>query len=175
MRWTGRVTLALIALVARAAVAHAQTPPTFNQHVARIFYDRCVSCHRPGEVAPMSLVTYEDARPWLHAIRTRVAARDMPPWFADPHFGRPFLNDARLSDDEIRTVLAWIDAGAPRGAGAPPPPPSFTTGWHTFKNRPPDAIVEMPAPFEVPADGALPVFTVWSANPFTEDRFIEAA
>jgi hypothetical protein len=174
MRWTGWVAPALIALAVRAGAAHAQTP-TFNQQVARIFYDRCVSCHRPGEVAPMSLATYEDARPWLRAIRTRVAVRDMPPWFADPQFGRPFLNDARLSDDEIRTVLAWIDAGAPRGDGAPPPPPSFTTGWHTFKNRPPDAIVEMPAPFEVAAEGALPVFTLWSANPFTEDKFIEAA
>jgi hypothetical protein len=167
--------LALIALAVCAGATHPQSAPTYNSDVARIFYDRCLSCHRAGEVAPMPLATYEDTRPWLRAIRTRVAAREMPPWFADPHFGGPFLNDARLSDDEIRTVLAWIDAGAPRGDGAPPPPPSFAIGWHTFKNRPPDAIIEMPAPVEIPADGALPVFTLWSANPFTEDKYVEAA
>ncbi len=161
-------------LLAVTADGYAQSPPTFNQNVAHILYDKCVSCHRPGEVAPMSLVTYEDTRPWARAIRTRVAARVMPPWFADPRFGRAFVNDPRLTDAEIQTIVAWIDGGAPRGSGDPPAPPSFIDGWRTFKNRPPDAIVEMPAPFDVPANGALPVFTLWSPNPFKDDKFIEA-
>jgi hypothetical protein len=122
----------------------------------------------------MSLLTYEEARPWVRAIRTRVAAREMPPWFADPRFGRGFVNDPRLTDAELHTILAWVDGGAPRGSGDPPAPPSFVDGWRTFKGRPPDAIVEMPAPFEIPANGALPIFTLWSPNPFKEDKFIEA-
>jgi hypothetical protein len=84
----------------------------------------------------MSLVTYEDARPWVRSmIRTRVAAREMPPWFADPRFGRPFVGDPRLTDAEIRTIVAWVDGGAPRGDGDAPTPPSFVEGWRTFKNR----------------------------------------
>jgi hypothetical protein len=164
----------LIALTAAAASGRAEPPPTFNQDVARILYDKCVTCHRPGEVAPMSLMSYEDARPWVRAIRARIAAREMPPWPADPRFGRRFIGDPRLTDAEIETIIRWVDNGAPRGTGNAPPPPKFTEGWHTFKNRPPDAIVEMPSAFEIPADGALPVFTRWSPNPFTEDKFIEA-
>jgi len=166
--------LTLIGIAIAAAGSHAQSPPTFNQDVARILHAKCVSCHRPGEVAPMSLVTYDDARPWVRAIRTRVAAREMPPWFADPKFGRAFVNDPRLTDAEIRTVVDWIDGGAPRGSGDAPAPPSFTQGWRRFNNRPPDAIIEMPAAFDIPANAALPVFTLWSPNPFKEDQFIEA-
>jgi len=151
-----------------------QREVTFTKDVAPIFQNKCQNCHRPDSVAPMSLVTYEDARPWVRSIRTRVAAREMPPWFADPRFGRPFVGDPRLTDAEIRTIVAWVDGGAPRGDGDAPTPPSFVEGWRTFKNRPPDAVVDMPAAFAVPADGALPVFTIWSANPFKEDKFIEA-
>jgi hypothetical protein len=168
------VALTLIVLAVTVADSSAQSPPTFNLDVARILYDKCVTCHRPGEVAPMSLVTYEDTRPWVRAIQTRVAAREMPPWFADPRFGRPFVNDPRLSDAEIRTIVEWVDGGAPRGSGEAPALPLFVSGWRTFKGRPPDAIVQMPAAFDVPANGALPVFTRWSPNPFKEDKFIEA-
>src|SRR5262245_37467736 len=165
--------LTLILLAVTAADSSAQTP-TFNQDVARILNARCVTCHRPGEAAPMSLVTYDDARPWVRSIRARVAAREMPPWFADPRFGRPFVNDPRLTDAEVQAIVSWVDGGAPRGSGEAPVPPSFVNGWRTFKGRPPDAIVEMPAAFDIPANGALPVFTIWSPNPFTEDKFIEA-
>lgn len=148
--------------------------PTFNRDVAPILYRKCVTCHRPGEVAPMSLLTYASARPWARAIRSQVASRAMPPWFADPMFSRRFANDNRLTDAEIATLVAWVDAGAVEGDGTAPAPPSFVEGWHTFNNRPPDAILEMPLEFEVPAEGVLPVFTVWSPNPFSEDKYLEA-
>jgi hypothetical protein len=164
----------ILAASATAAASGAPTPPTFNRDVAPIFYSKCISCHRSREVAPMALVTYQDARPWSRAIRTRVANREMPPWFADPKFSRELANNPSLTDAEIKTIVAWVDAGAPQGTGTLPPPPPLTQGWHTFKNRPPDVILEMPTPFDVPADGALPVFTLWSPNPFNEDQFIEA-
>ena len=164
----------LIAVAVATAASAAPPPPTFNRDVAPIFYTKCISCHRPGEVAPMALVTYEDARPWARAIKTRVANRDMPPWFADPTFSRELANNYSLTDSEIETIVAWVNAGALQGTGMPPPPPPFTQGWHTFKNRPPDVILEMPKEFDVPAQGALPVFTLWSPNPFKEDQFIEA-
>jgi hypothetical protein len=122
----------------------------------------------------MSLVTFQDARPWARAIKNKVVSREMPPWFADPRFGPEFANNPRLTDAEINIVAAWVDAGAPQGSGDAPPPPSFVEGWRTFKGRPPDAIIEMPTIFDVPAAGALPIFTIWSPNPFTEDKFIEA-
>jgi len=166
-------TAVAVALAGVIAASAAPAPPTFNRDVASIFYSKCVTCHRPGEVAPMSLITYQAARPWAHAIKTRVANREMPPWFADPRFSHELANNNSLSDAQIDTIVAWVDAGALQGSGTPPPEPAFTDGWHRFKNRPPDAILEMPA-FDVPAEGVLPVFTLWSPNPFTDDKFIEA-
>src|SRR5258705_3888502 len=167
-------TAAAVALAGVAAANAVPAPPTFNGDVALIFYSKCVTCHRPGEVAPMSLVTYQDARPWARAIKTRVSNREMPPWFADPRFSHELANNNSLTDAQIDTIVSWVDAGAPQGSGAPPPPPAFIDGWHHFRNRPPDAILEMPAAFDVPAEGTLPVFTLWSPNPFTEDKFVEA-
>jgi hypothetical protein len=168
----------MIAIVAAVAIStRPDVPPTFNGDIAPIFYSKCVTCHRTGEAAPMPLMTYEDARPWARAIKTRVLAREMPPWFADPKVGRELANNPTLTDEQIATVVAWVDAGAPRGSGTPspgPPVPAFAEGWHTFKGRPPDAIVEMPIPFEIPAEGGLPVFTLWAPNPFAQDKFVEA-
>ncbi len=172
------VAIAVVAVAVPApgvtAASVAPASPTFNHDVAPIFYSKCVTCHRPGEVAPMSLLTYQDARPWASAIKTRVASREMPPWFADPRFSHKLANNNSLTDAQIDTIVTWVDAGAPQGSGTPPPEPAFTVGWHHFKNRPPDAILEIPSAFDVPAEGALPVFTLWSPNPFTEDKFIEA-
>ena len=152
----------------------ASDSPTFNRDVASLLFSHCVTCHRPGEAAPMSLLTYEDARPWARAIKAQVANRRMPPWLADRRFSRPLAHDRSLTDDTIATIVAWVDAGAPRGSGAPPTAPVFADGWHRFKNRPPDAIVDMPMTFDVPAQGVLPVFTLWSPNPFREDKYVEA-
>src|ERR1041385_6001220 len=98
----------------------ASNAPTFNKDVLPILQKNCQGCHRPGEVAPMSLLTYSDARPWAKAIKTAVAGRKMPPWFADPKYGH-FSNDKRLSDAEIETLVAWVDAGAPEGAAKDKP------------------------------------------------------
>jgi mono/diheme cytochrome c family protein len=103
-----------------ARPAFAQAGPdavTFTRDVAPILFENCVSCHRPGEIGPMALTSYEEIRPWARVIRERVETRAMPPWHASPEHGE-FANDRRLSDEAIRTVLAWVDAGAPRGDAA---------------------------------------------------------
>src|SRR5882724_10942439 len=99
----------------------AQTP-TFTRNVAPILQARCQNCHRPGEAAPFSLLTYEQARPWAKAIKEATVQRKMPPWFADPHYGK-FSNDRSLPQTEIDTLTAWVDAGAPQGDPKDMPPP----------------------------------------------------
>jgi hypothetical protein len=120
----------------------------------------------------MSLLSYENARPWARAIKARVLAREMPPWPADPGGGR-FRNEHALSDAEIATLAAWVDAGAPRGEGPAPQAPRFVDGWSSQMNRPPDLIVEAPE-FALPASGLVPEFKVWGSQPFGRDRFLEA-
>src|SRR6266853_1227296 len=116
-----KVTLAAsIALIA----ASAQAQVTFTKDVAPILQKRCQSCHRPDTFAPMSLLTYEDARPWAKSIRQKVAAREMPPWYIDKNVGvQHFKNDVSLSDREIATIVKWADSGAPKGDPADMPPP----------------------------------------------------
>src|ERR1700722_1073656 len=87
---------------------------TFTKDIAPIFYKNCVTCHRPGEMAPMSLLDYKSARPWAKAIQTAVSTHKMPPWFADPRYGH-FSNDTRLSLQEIETIQAWVAGGAVEG------------------------------------------------------------
>ena len=101
------LTLAIVVLASASAVHAAQAPaaaPTFSKDVSAILYKNCVGCHRPGEMGPMSLVSYADARPWAKAIRDRVGARSMPPWFADPHYGT-FSNDPSLAQKDIDTIV----------------------------------------------------------------------
>lgn len=147
--------------------------PSFNQEVAPILFSRCAGCHRPGDVAPMSLLSYASARPWARSIKARVQAREMPPWPADPAVGR-FRNEQVLSDVERATLVAWVDAGAPEGTGSPPPAPPFLEGWSSQMNRPPDVIIEAPLRLDLPAQGLIPEFSVWSSQPFGKDRVIEA-
>src|SRR5271169_667913 len=99
--------LTLASMTATAAPAS----PVFSQDVAPILFHHCVECHRPGEVAPMPLTSYKEVRPWAKAIRDRVAARTMPVWLADPHYGS-FRNDPRLSQAEIDTIVNWVAGGA---------------------------------------------------------------
>src|SRR5262245_59732222 len=99
--------------------------PTFSKDIAPIFAKNCMSCHRPGEIAPMSLMSYKEVRPWAKSIREKVIKREMPPWHADPAHGE-WANDRRLSQKEIDAIVAWVDGGAPEGDSKDlPPPPKF--------------------------------------------------
>src|ERR1043166_3198071 len=110
---------------------------TFTRDVAPILYKRCVGCHRPGDVAPMSLLSYKDARPWAAAIKEAVLTRKMPPWKADPHVGK-WANDPSLTAEELRTITAWVDGGKAEGNPRQmPAPPQFAEGWKIGK---PDAV-----------------------------------
>src|SRR5258705_489576 len=100
--------------VAVLAASLGTAATTFTKDVAPILYARCVQCHRPNDIAPMSLLDYKSARPWAKSIREAVLTGKMPPWFADPHYGN-FANDARLPAREIETIEAWVDGGAPEG------------------------------------------------------------
>lgn len=172
--------LALFALASlatgRSFVVGAQAPPTFNKDVAPILYANCVMCHRPGEVAPMSLLTFADARPWARSMKTKVTAGEMPPWAADPTFGE-FKNKPTLTPAQASTIAAWADAGALEGDGSPPAAPTFPAArdaWSTQMGRAPDQIIDAPFEFELPASGEVPTFTVWIKVPFRDDRFVEA-
>src|SRR5688572_25540444 len=148
------------------------TVPTFARDVAPIMFNKCANCHRPGEVAPMSLLSYEDARPWAKAIKSKVVAREMPPWGADMTQTLPMRNDISLSQKEIDTIAAWVDAGAARGNAADmPPSPKFATGW--TNGTEPDYVLEMPVEFDIPAEGELGVQMFYAKVPFEEDRFAE--
>ncbi|MDP2389897.1 MAG: cytochrome c, partial [Acidobacteriota bacterium] len=115
-----RLVLVVIGVAALGSVsAAAQSPapaaagaPTFAKDVASIMYKKCANCHRPGEVAPMNLMSYEDARPWARAIKAKVVSREMPPWGADMTQSLPMRNDISLSQKEIDTIAAWVDGGA---------------------------------------------------------------
>src|SRR5437667_11423292 len=106
-----RVAIVTVAVLACAAPAFAGGAPTFSKDVAPILYKNCVECHRPDAMAPMPLVTYDDARPWARAVKQKVVRREMPPWGADPGIGK-FSNDVSLKQAEIDVIVAWADGGA---------------------------------------------------------------
>jgi mono/diheme cytochrome c family protein len=145
---------------------------TYAKDVAPILNKNCVTCHRPGEVAPMSLMSYKEVRPWAKSIREKVVQRVMPPWFADPKFG-DFSNDCRLSEREISTIKTWVEAGAPEGDSKDlPPSPRFTEGWTIGK---PDLVLSMTKEFNIPAEGAIPYQNFVVPTNFTEDRYVQFA
>jgi hypothetical protein len=156
----------LLPLVMCAAAA-----PTFHKEIEPILQLRCQSCHRPGEAGPMSFLSYQEARPWAKAIRTAVLSGKMPPWQADPHYGK-FSNDLSLTAAEKEELVAWVDGGAREGNPAEAPKPkTFVEGWRIPK---PDVVLEMPAEFNVPASGALDYQYIPVPTNFTEDKWVEA-
>src|SRR3954454_14078915 len=161
----------LIALPTTALAADAKPTPTFSKDVAPIFNKACVECHRPTMFAPMSLTSYDAARPWAKSIKTRVAAGTMPPWGADTPHGM-FKNDPRLSQKDIDTIVAWVDGGAARGDDKDlPAAPKFADGWSIGT---PDAVFEMDEEFTIPADGTIPYKYFTAKTGITEDRWIQA-
>ena len=160
-------TTALVVSTSGGALA----APTFNKDVLPILQQRCQSCHRPGQIAPMSLLTYRDARPWARAIQVAVTSRKMPPWFADPHYGS-FRNNAALTQAEIDTIAAWVDGGSDEGdpRDAPPRVRWPLDGWEVQ----PDVIVQG-VPYTVPAHTKNDVIEwMWVVvpNPFKEDTWV---
>ncbi len=154
-----------------APMEAAEGTPTFTKDVAPILYENCVACHRPNHLAPMSLITYDDARPWARAIKAKVLTREMPPWGADSSV-RAYKNDASLAQTEIDTIAAWVDSGALKGHDADlPDPPEFAEGWSIGE---PDLIFTMPEPFRVPADGTVPYSYVTIPTNLPEDIWISA-
>lgn len=165
-----------VSFILAAPRAHAQSAnggsvPTFSKDVAPIFYANCTTCHRPGEIAPMSLLTYKDARPWARSIAMQVSKGVMPPWHADPAIGH-FANERRLTEAEKTTVVRWATSGAPEGdAKDLPPPPQYTEGWNIGQ---PDVVLSMQEDYPIPASGTVPYLYFEVPANFQEDRWIKA-
>ena len=163
--------LAAVSVFAATPARAADGAPTFAKDVAPIFYKACVECHRPTMFAPMSLMTYEDARPWARSIKQRVVARAMPPWGSDAPHGL-FKNDPSLTQAEIDTIAAWVDGGAPRGDDKDlPVRPEFADGWTIGK---PDAVFTMEEDFKIPATGAIEYQYIRVPTHLTDDKWIQA-
>ena len=150
-------------------------PVTFTKDVAPILQRSCQNCHRPGAIAPMSLLTYDEVRPFARAIKEKVTKRQMPPWFIDRNIGiSSFKDDPSLSDREIATISQWVDAGSPRGNPADMPPPrqfSDLDQWHIGK---PDFVVTMKKPYILPANGPDNIVNILVDPGFTEDMYVTA-
>jgi hypothetical protein len=158
-------------LMAQNFVSAQENSPTFSKDVAPIFYAKCVRCHRPGEVAPMSLITFSDVRPWARAIQEKVTTREMPPWHADRQYGT-FRNDLSLTQPEIDTIVSWATTGAHEGNPADlPPQPTLPEGWQIGM---PDMVFEMPVDYHVPATGTVEYQHFEVPTNFTEDRWMQA-
>jgi len=172
--WTNSlVTLTVTGSKSAASAAGGQL--TFAKNVAPIFQAKCTQCHHAGTAAPMALTTYEEVRPWARSIRQRVASREMPPWHLDKTVGiRKYKNDLSLSDDEIATILKWVDSGAPAGNVADMPPPQRfgpEDVWHIGK---PDLVVKMDQTHKMYAKGPDWWIDYFADSGLKEDRWIKA-
>ena len=146
------------------------SPPTFYRDIVPILQNHCQSCHRPGEVAPMPLVTYEETRPWANAMANAVETKMMPPWFADPRYGH-FANDPSLSEAEIAALRSWAKLGAPSGDSHDAPPArKWTEGWNIPQ---PDLVVTMPQPVPLPAHGEVEYTYEIVPTHFAQDRWVQ--
>lgn len=169
---SGVLVVAGLVMAGPSVAAAQETSATFTKDVLPIFQRSCQKCHRAGTPAPMSLMTYEDARPWARAIKDRVTKRQMPPWHIDRSIG-VYEPDPSLNDDEIATIAAWVDGGAPRGntADAPPPVDLPALGEWTFGE--PDMVVAMKEGFHIPAEGA-DFYPSEVVDPgLTEDKYVK--
>src|SRR5262245_5546285 len=159
------------ALLACARPGAAATP-TFTRDVVPILQKNCQECHRPGEIGPFSMLTYEQTRPWAKAIKAAVLEKKMPPWFADPRYGK-FSNDPSLTRKEIDTLVEWVDGGAPKGdSAALPAPASFVEGWGIPR---PDVVFQLPEPYSIPATGTIDYLHWLIPSGFTTDKWVQFA
>ena len=174
--WTIAIGSGLFVGAVAFGAAQTQTPKsaggdvTFYKDVLPILQNRCQTCHRPGQIGPMSLLSYEQTRPWARSIKARVATRQMPPWLADPAHGE-FANDRSLKQAEIDTIVAWADAGAPSGdAKDSPPPVTFPDNGWVIK---PDVVVTLPD-YAMPAKGVIDWENFAVPSPFKEDTWVRS-
>lgn len=159
--------------IGRVLNAQSDSEVTYSKQISRILNERCVSCHRPGEIGPFSLTNYSETVGWAEMIAEVVKEHRMPPWHADPAHGK-FANDARLSETEQSQIKRWVDAGAPEGNPSDlPPPPKFVEGWRIGT---PDMIVYMSEEsFKVPANGEVR-YQYFMVDPgFKEEKWVKAA
>jgi hypothetical protein len=158
-----------------AVYAQAPAQATFTKDVAPILQRSCQGCHRPGSVAPMSLLTYEDARPWARSIKAKVSAREMPPWHVDRNIGiTKFKDDPSLTDAEIATIVSWVDGGAQRGNPADmPAAKSFSDADQWFIGKP-DIVVTNEKPYVLPSTGPDNIVNMLVDPGFTEDMYVMA-
>ena len=178
---TKKITLPLLVALCLVALAFSNSSSansgnkkdvTFTRDVAPIFYKNCAECHRPGEAAPMSLLSFKEARPWAKSIKEKVATKQMPPWHADPKHGE-FSNDRRLSQAQIDTISAWVDQGAKEGNPKDlPAPPKFIDGWIIGK---PDVVLTMPNEFTLEASGPDEYQYFEIPTNFKEDVYVQMA
>ena len=163
-----RFLAAMLMLGGVAMAAEVSSEPTFNKDVLPILQKNCQTCHRPGQIAPMSFLNYQSTRPWAKAMKLAVSTGKMPPWFADPRYGH-FENDRTLPQSDIDTIMKWADASAPEGDAkdAPPPVQWPENGWRIK----PDIIVNGPE-FKVPAKGIVEWTNVTVPSGFTKDTWI---
>src|SRR6202162_2185750 len=153
-----------------ALAAKAPAPVTFYKDALPVLQKNCQECHRPGESGPMSFLSYETTRPWAKAIKTAVLTKKMPPWFADPHFGK-FSNDRSLTQADIDTLVSWADTGAPAGNQKDAPKSiEWVEGWRIGK---PDQVISMPAAFSIPASGTVDYQYIVIPTGFTEDKYVQ--
>jgi hypothetical protein len=158
-------------LIAAPLAAAAQSNPvTFNRDVAPIIYRNCSSCHRPGEAAPFALLSYQDVAKKGKLIAKVTASHVMPPWNAEPA-SYPYRDERRLTEGEIALIQAWLKSDMPEGGGEKPEPPKFASGWRLGE---PDLVVEMPAPYHVPAEGPDIYRNIAVPLGLTEDKWITA-
>ena len=167
-----------LAIALGSTVTHAQKPQpsavTFAKDVAPILYKNCIRCHRSGEIAPMSLLTYADARPWARSIKERVSKREMPPWFLDKTIGiQKYKNDPSLSDADVDTIVKWVDGGAVQGNPADAPAVPELDEISTWRIGAPDLIVKYPQ-FKMAAAGADLYGVLTTPFGLKEDRYIKA-
>ena len=176
----GVLTLVMVLAIPQAGVGQTANPAvTFTKDVAPIFQEKCQACHRADSMAPMSLVSYEEARPWAKAIKERVITRQMPPWHIDKTVGiQQFKNDRSLSDAQIATIVRWVDAGAPKGDAKDMPPPKQwpdESKWNfaAVFGAPPDLILKSPD-WSVPALGLDAWYKPVVPTGLTEPRWVRA-
>jgi peroxiredoxin len=166
------LTAAAGCFIARSKRKTPQGSVTYSKQISRILQSRCISCHRAGSIAPFALTSYRSAAAWADTIREVIADRRMPPWDADPRFGK-FANDCQMPEEEKKLVYRWVDNGTPEGdAHDLPPKSTFTEGWQIPK---PDLVVSMPKPFTVPAKGTVRYQYIEVDPGLKEDRWVQAA